>query len=279
MKKLNISIIFVFISLLLTSCEKPYYQPNRVLYQTPAKHGLKYEDIKFKSKDGTQLTGWFIPATQKAKGTVIHFHGNAQNMTAHFSFVAWLPKNQFNVFTFDYRGYGQSAGTPTRDGVHADCIAALKYIKSRKDIDQDRIIVIGQSLGGANAIAANAEKNWQGIRGIVIESAFSSYRKIARDVVNNSSLGSVSGPITSVMVHDRHSPMDVVHKISPTPILFIHGTADRVIPYKHAVELYNKAKDPKQIWTIKNGRHTQAFSKYAREVLPRLYKVMSEWVK
>lgn len=73
-------------------------------------------------------------------------------MTAHLSFVSWLPKEGFNLFLFDYRGYGASEGSPERKGIYQDCIAALEYIKSRKDINPNRLLVFGQSLGGANAL-------------------------------------------------------------------------------------------------------------------------------
>ena len=80
--------------ILLCSCgcaSNFLYYPDRLVYQTPASHGLKYEDVLFRSRDGTLLNGWFVPAIGEPVGTVIHFHGNAQNMTAHFSYVDWLP--------------------------------------------------------------------------------------------------------------------------------------------------------------------------------------------
>jgi alpha-beta hydrolase superfamily lysophospholipase len=100
------------LSSLIAGCiSSPFYQPDRVLYSTPPSVGLKYENAVFVSSDGTRLTGWFIPAAgyqnpKNAKGTVVHFHGNAQNMSAHWQFVTWLPQRGFNVFVFDYRGYG-----------------------------------------------------------------------------------------------------------------------------------------------------------------------------
>lgn len=136
-------ISFVNLAALLTSlflfsgcASRMLYYPTPNEYGNPSVAGLRYEKVTFASKDGTPLSGWFIPAIGKAKGTVIHFHGNAQNMTAHFSFVAWLPREGFNVFVFDYRGYGTSPGTPSRQGVYEDSCAALQYLRSRPDIDK-----------------------------------------------------------------------------------------------------------------------------------------------
>ena len=85
-----------------------FYQPDRVVYETPAAAGLKFEEVRFASDDGTRLSGWMIPsadaaAPRSAKGTVIHFHGNAQNMTAHWRFAGWLAQRGFNVFVFGDR--------------------------------------------------------------------------------------------------------------------------------------------------------------------------------
>lgn len=129
--------LFVVVCLMVSSgcASKYFYYPTSTVHQTPAQHRLKYEDVTFRSKDGTKLNGWFLPAPGKPIGTVIHFHGNAQNMTAHFSFVDWIPREGFNLFVFDYRGYGESGGSPSRLGLYEDALAAIDYVKSRADVD------------------------------------------------------------------------------------------------------------------------------------------------
>ncbi|OGU16243.1 MAG: alpha/beta hydrolase [Geobacteraceae bacterium GWC2_53_11] len=237
-----------------------FYQPDRKLYDTPDKHGLKYEEVFFRSKDGTQLGGWFLPAVGEPKGTVIHFHGNAQNMSAHFGFVSWLPAQGFNLFVFDYRGYGTSAGKATRDGVHEDSLAALDYIAARPGIDHNRLLVLGQSLGGANAIAAVGGRPHPGIRAVVIESAFSSYREIVRDKIAAIPLLSLlRTPLSGLLIGNDYSPDATIAAISPTPLLIIHGTDDNVIPVSHGKRLFELAREPKQLWTVEGGGHIEAF--------------------
>jgi fermentation-respiration switch protein FrsA (DUF1100 family) len=245
-----------------------FYYPDNREYQTPKQHGLKHESITFESKDGTKLNGWFVPATGRAIGTVVHFHGNAQNMTAHFSFVKWLPKQGLNLFVFDYRGYGKSEGLPTRTGVHEDGIAALQYIKTRNDIDQNKLFVLGQSLGGAVAISAIAGTNISGICGIVIESTFDSYTAIAKDKAPDI--------LAALFISDTLSPISVVVDLSPTPMVFIHGTADKVVPYARGKRLFDQAKKPKSMWTIRGGRHTEAFTTYKATYRPRLIEFFKE---
>src|ERR1041384_5905226 len=122
----------------LTGCAQgAFYHPDRGLHDPPARLGLKYEQVTFASQDGTRLVGWFIPARgyadpKRAKGTVVHFHGNAQNLSAHWQFVDWLPQRGFNLFVFDYRGYGASQGSPEPKGVFEDSLAALDYARAAR---------------------------------------------------------------------------------------------------------------------------------------------------
>jgi fermentation-respiration switch protein FrsA (DUF1100 family) len=248
--------------LVLTGCVgNLFYQPDRRVYQTPADKGLAYEEVTFRSADGTKLSGWFIPAIGKPHGTVIHFHGNAQNMTAHFSFVDWLPAAGFNLFTFDYRGYGKSEGVPERAAILADGKAALNYLRLRPDIDADSLLVLGQSLGGTNAIAIVGGGDNRGVRAMAIDSTFYSYRSIVRDKIGEIPvLSLLKWPLSLLVIGNNYSSGSVVDNVSPIPVVFIHGTGDNVIPYHHSVWLYEKAKEPKQLWTVNGGVHTQALA-------------------
>lgn len=242
--------------LLLGACvQDAFYYPDRVLYGTPADAGLAYEDLTFNSSDGTLLSGWFIPAvgiadSKQAKGTVIHFHGNAQNMSAHWEFVSWLPRRGFNVFVFDYRGYGKSAGRPEPQGLFADSNSALNYLRNRKDIDPERLFVFGQSLGGTNAIAAVGSGNRNGIKAVAIEATFYSYTSIANDKV----------PGSGLLMDNRYSASNFVARIAPIPLLLIHGDSDPVIPHAHSLRLLADAQVPKTLVTVTDGGHIEALT-------------------
>ena len=259
------TVLIIFALVLTLPCQGcvggMFYQPDRTVYDTPDRHGLKYEEVAFQSKDGTRLSGWFIPAVGTPRGPVIHFHGNAQNMTAHFGFVSWLPEQGFNLFVFDYRGYGKSAGTVGRRGVYEDSLAALDYIAARPGIDHNKLFVLGQSLGGVNAIAAVGSRPHTAIRAVAIDSAFASYRGIVRDKIAEMPLLSVlRTPLSHLLIGDDFSPAAVVANIAPTPLLIIHGTGDPVVPYSHGKRLFELAREPKQFWTIQGGDHTEAFA-------------------
>ena len=140
---------------------------------TPGKFGLAYEPVHFASEDGTGLYGWFLPARGEAAATVLFLHGNAENISTHIASVAWLPARGFNVFLFDYRGYGASGGKPTLAGAQHDTEAAMQVLLLRADIDRSRIVVFGQSLGGALAAYYVAHaRSRDAIRALVSDSAF-----------------------------------------------------------------------------------------------------------
>jgi len=234
------------------------YHPDHTVYSQPQQARPPAEVVHFASADGTQLTGWFVPALGPAKGTVAHFHGNAQNLTAHFAFVDWLPAAGYNVFTFDYRGYGESAGAVDRDGIDADGIAALRYLAARPGVDTNRIVVLGQSLGGAIALAALAEHPCR-VRALALDSTFYSYRSVARDAMSHIFFYSLlRWPLSLVLVGDRRSPCDTLARLPPMPLVFIHGTADTVIPVHHSQELFAMAPEPKQLWLVDGQPHTGA---------------------
>lgn len=247
-------VALLILSLALAGCvPSKFYAPDRVHYDTPASVGLKFEEVVFTSSDGTSLTGWFIPATgyqnpKNAKGTVIHFHGNAQNMSAHWRFVGWLPQRGFNVFVFDYRGYGASQGSPEPKGVFEDSNSAVNYVRSRDDVDREHLIVFGQSLGGTNAIAAVGSGNRAGIQAIAIEATFFSYSSIVSDKWFG----------IGAFIDDTFSAENYVGRLAPIPLLLIHGTSDPVIPYDHSLRLMDRAHAPKRLVTVEGGGHIEA---------------------
>jgi hypothetical protein len=261
----------VLAAALATGCdtaESLFFHPDAVVYGTPAGDGLAYEAVSFASEDGTPLSGWFIPAVGEPTATVVHFHGNAQNMTAHYAFVSWLPRQGLNVFVFDYRGYGASAGTPTPRGVMADSVAALNHVRARRDLGPRKIAVFGQSLGGANALAALGVAGCEDVVGVVIDSAFSSYTAVARD----------KAPLLAgLLIRDEPRPLDALASIAPVPILLVHGTADAVVPFRHANILLEAASEPKELWVVPGGNHLDAFGARFHEYGPKLLARLRAW--
>ncbi|GAA5130063.1 alpha/beta fold hydrolase [Luteolibacter yonseiensis] len=232
-----------------------FYFPTRDEPATPRMWGLKYESVDFKSADGTALHGWFIPAKSKtpqtAKGTVVFSHGNTGSVGHHLGFCVWLAEAGYNVLLYDYRGFGKSGGSVDRRGMIDDVKAAFAYVRKRPDIDPEKLISYGHSLGGAQSVTALGESPVKGLRAIVIDGAFASYQAMARII---------GGQLGASLVTDELSPRDFVKKLTPTPLLVVHGTRDEIVPVSQGKQLYEAAGEPKTLFEVKAGRHGTALS-------------------
>jgi uncharacterized protein len=249
-----------------------FYHPSRSVFGYPETYDLSYDSVSFGTDDGPRLHGWFFPARGVARGTLVHCHGNGGNITGHFETVRWLPDEGWNVFCFDYRGYGRSLGRPSRQGTIDDAHSALDYVRSRSDVDPNRVVVFGQSLGGAIGIVVAARSPW--VRGIAVEGAFSNYRTEAEFVAKqNIFMRPVSGWLTQMVISDGLDPITVVGDIAPRPSFFICGTDDKIVDYRQTVALYEAAGEPKELWVIEGGGHTQATAEQeGRQKLAAFFK-------
>jgi fermentation-respiration switch protein FrsA (DUF1100 family) len=246
-----------------------FYHPTSALYDSPADHGLRVEEVLFDADDGVTLHGWFFPACGPARGTVLHLHGNAGNVTGHFGYVGWLSEQGWNVLCFDYRGYGQSQGRVTRSGTILDAHAALDYLLTRGDVDLSAIVVFGQSLGGAVGIVMAADR--QEVCGVAVDGAFDSYRGIARwHVRRNLLLRVTAWWAPGWLIRDELDPIDVVSRIAPRPLLIMHGTADRIVDPAMAQRLYDAAGEPKELWLVDGADHYEAIDRRPDQTRPRL---------
>lgn len=262
MKKIAVSvfgILLTFTVLGMIFAQNFFYYPDvgKSGY-TPANLGLSYEDVYFESLDGTKLHGWFIRSLEKAKGTVIHVHGNAGKLENHLDFVYWLAEDGYNIFMFDYRGYGLSeVKRQTPKALMEDTKAAIAYVRGRKQ--RDKLFIFAQSLGGNNAIAAIASGQRRGIKAVLIDSTFASYKEIADDKLLCS----------GIFISDKYAALNLAADISPIPTLFIHGTDDSIIPYKHSEKLYASAKHPKKLIIVPHAKHLGALQNriYQNEAL------------
>ena len=169
----------VLLLLLLPGCaDGLFYRPGSDRIPAVAELGFAAEDVTFTAGDGTVLHGWWLPANGTHAGTVVYCHGNTGNLARHVGWVSWLPAQGYDVLVFDYRGYGNSAGEPSRSGTVADAIAAIDFALAR---DPERTVVYGHSLGGAIALCAVAAR--PAVCGVVAEGTFPSYREVARSRV------------------------------------------------------------------------------------------------
>lgn len=259
MKRLSYILILAFL-ILNASCSSLLFYPQKKLIDNPFLKEVSYEDVYFKTSDGLKLHGWHIKAKDKSYGTILYLHGNAENISTHVNNVLWLSLEGYDVFAFDYRGYGLSEGSPTLEGVHLDAQAALETVLSLPKMNMERIFVFGQSLGGAIAVYTVATSPHKSrIKALIIDSAFSGYRLIAREKFAQFIITWLFQYPLSFLFEDHYSPIQWIKEIAPVPVLIMHGDKDKIVPVHHGFILYEKALNPKEFWVVKDAGHIQAF--------------------
>jgi len=189
------------------------------------------------------------------------FHGNAQNLSSHFLNLAWLTEHGFDIFIFDYRGYGLSVGTPTPEGVNLDALAALERSKEfLKEKSISSWIVHAQSLGGLIAMRALEDfKSDELIDLLVLDSTFDSYDDIAFEKLASHWLTFIFSPLGPLLVSDSMAPNIFFERYNGN-VLVMHGQQDLVIPIKFGRNVFDRINGAKKTWwEIKDGKHIDTF--------------------
>jgi fermentation-respiration switch protein FrsA (DUF1100 family) len=252
-------IVFFSVILTLSGCTYLFFKPSKEFINSPEVMAYSPRDVSFQSADGVKLHGWYFQA-KKERGTILICHGNVGNLSTHVKLDLWLVDEGYNLFIFDYRGYGRSESTPDVKGIQLDAEAALETLLLTLPREKnDRIIVFGKSLGGAVAVHTIANSPYKNrIKALILDSAFSSYRRIAREKIAESIIGWPFQYPLSYLVNDDYSPVKCIKNIAPVPVVVIHGNRDEIVPEIHGRILYEAARQPKEFWELKTPGHVKA---------------------
>jgi len=246
----------------LSGCTSLFFKPSSQLLSDPETVRYAPEEVVFTSADGISLYGWYFRARGTEMGTILVCHGNVENMSTHVKLDLWLVDAGYNLFIFDYRGYGRSGGAPTVRGINADAEAALETLVTRlQGTGAGKIIVFGKSLGGAVAVFTVANSPYKDrVKAVILDSAFSSYRRIAREKIASSVIGWPFQYPLSFLVSDDCSPVDFIGRISPIPVLIMQGQRDEIVPAHHGRDLYEAALQPKELWELNIAGHVKSWT-------------------
>ncbi|MCB1190751.1 MAG: alpha/beta hydrolase [Leptospiraceae bacterium] len=241
----------------LAYCSSVLYHPSKETFFTPEKLGYTKRDVFLKVDQDIQLHIWHIqPKSEKSRNAVIlQFHGNGQNMTSHFLSLVWLVDHGYDLFTYDYRGYGQTKGDPNPEVVNQDSVKVIRYVSEYCQKKGKKLIIYGQSLGGAVAMRALHDvPDKSDIILVMIDGSFASYKQVSRSILSKQLI--VPLPfILSFFVSNSYSPADFISKISPIPMIIVHGTNDNIVPFENGKEVFRLAEQPKQFWEIRGAGH------------------------
>jgi uncharacterized protein len=234
---------YLLVCLLLVCFQNRFvFVPRSNLFITPKECKLEYEDLSLKSSDGNTINAWYVPA-KDAEYTVLFCHGNAGNLSNRIETVDHYHRLGFNFLIFDYPGYGKSTGGPTDKNILESAEAAWKYLTENRKIPENKIIVIGRSLGGvpASHLAAKYKPAM-----LCSEAAFISSKEVAKDIM----------PIlpTSILVRINLPTGKNIAKAN-CPVLIIHSPHDEIIKYRHGKALFKLAPEPKELHSLGGGHN------------------------
>ena len=214
--------------------------PTRELTATPKDIGLDYEEVFLLTDDNESIHAWFIPRKDTEK-TILFMHGNAGNISHRLETIQIFHQLGFNFFIFDYRGFGNSTGSPSEQGTYLDANAAWNYLRDEKKLTPEQIIIAGRSLGGG--VASEIAKNMSPAM-LILESTFISMPEVSK----------IHYPFmpTNLIVKHKYETINKLKSIS-CPVLIIHSADDEVIPFAHSKTNFENANSPKKFIELRGG--------------------------
>ena len=234
-----------------------YFKQDALVFQaamergyeaTPARIGLRFDALTLATEDGEALDAWHVPtrAGASARGLVLVFHGNAGNIGHRLDYLRMFHDLGYASLILDYRGYGRSSGKPSEDGTYLDAAAAWRHATQVLGYPAARIVLFGESMGGAVAAQLAAV---QKPAALVLASTFTSVPDLGAEIY----------PWLPVraLARIRYDTRKRLATIA-SPVLVIHSRGDDIIPFSHGEQLFAAAISPKQILEIEGG-HNEGF--------------------
>ncbi len=223
------------------------------------------ERVEYTSRDGVRLRSWMVRARGERRRTLVYFHGNGGLAAGSIGWGQWLAERGTDVLLAEYRGYGASDGSPSAAGVEDDADAAIRFLLDQEHVPPRQLVVHGQSLGGAAAIAALAGPARDAAGGI-IESSFTSLHDMARQVIGV--------PLTYLVLDAYHLNSARRAGDVRAPILQFHGDADTLIPFAQGEQLRDLLRS-RHFVRVPGGEHNlmrgaidQQIAEFLDEVTP-----------
>ena len=220
------------------------FWPTREITWTPDKAGYDYENVFITTMDGVKINGWYINC-DNSRGTVLFFHGNGGNISHRSDSIRIFNSLGMSIFIIDYRGYGESEGSPSIKGADLDALAAWNWLLSEKKIPPNKILIFGRSLGGAVAVELMRTAK---PKAAILESTFSSLGDMA---------GFLLSPLVNLLVMGAWNSAKTGVDID-TPTLCIHSKDDEIVPYELGRRLFEALAGEKHFVEIA-GDHNYGF--------------------
>lgn len=204
-------------------------------------------DVSFTTSDGLTLGGWFFPSSDHNAPTVVVFNGNGGNRAGRTELAREFARFGFGVLLFDYRGYGGNQGRPTEDGLVVDGVAAVNYAASRPDVDAERLVYFGESLGTGVAVATAIE-HVPAL--LILRSPYTSLPDVVATTVFRPFAG---------LMWDVFPTLDRMPRVEG-PVLVVAGSQDGTIPFEQSRRVYEAAPGSKMLHEVEAYHNDRSLS-------------------
>lgn len=241
----GLAILLGAVLLMLRGLEAGFiYFPQRAYDARPEDFGLAAETLSLESAGGVKLEGWWIRGAGRT--ALLYFHGNAGNISHRLERAKLLVESLgLDVFLVDYRGYGASSGKPDEAGLYADGEAIIRAAAER-GFKPDRIVLFGESLGGAVAIETALRHP---CLALILETPFRSIAAVARAIYPF---------LPAFLIRTRFDNEAKIARVT-APKLIVAAEKDDVIPPGHARRLFDLASPPKDFYVIPGATHNDTY--------------------
>ena len=243
-------------------------KPREIRKEDWKKYALWPQEITFSASDNLKLSGVFIQGSNDI--TIILLHGYGRSKEQLLPQAKFLNKDGYNIFMFDFRGSGESEGKYITFGQREqlDLEGALEYLKSRDDVNLDKLGLLGFSMGGAVAIMKSGDLPQ--IKAILISSVYANFKTVIWENFQRYLKCIPFFPIgyfTIWVIKYRTgcylptiSPIRYIHKLKARPLMIIHSAYDKRIPIEHALEFFRQAPWLKEFWLVRNAQHEDIYT-------------------
>jgi fermentation-respiration switch protein FrsA (DUF1100 family) len=259
-----------------------YVTQRRLIYfpasTSPDPAGLApgVEVVEIRTADGLRLSGWFLPAARRSDGSgadpgrgpaVLIFNGNAGDRSYRLPLAEALSERGFAVLLFDYRGYAGNPGSPSEDGLRTDARAALEALAARDEVDAERIVYFGESLGAAVAGGLATEHL---PAALILRSPPSSLTDVGRHHYPFL-------PIVDPLLVDRYPLAEQLREVD-VPLLVLATEQDEIVPAALSRRVLDAAAGPKRYVALDANHHNDPALLAGDEMLAEISAFLDEWL-
>lgn len=221
------------------------FRPDRVMTALPGARGLPFERLWLTADDGVRLRAWWIPAARPDAPVMLCLHGNAGNISSRTDKMKIFHDAGAAQLWLDWRGYGESEGSPSEEGLYRDARAGWSWLEKTRGVPASRLVLYGESLGNGPAVELARDVP---AAGLIVDSGFSSIGDMSRLVLP-------WFPMSLAAI--RFDNLAKLPQVK-VPSLFLHSPQDDVVPYEQARRNFAAAAGPKTFVDLQ-GSHNDGF--------------------